>query len=235
MANTGSIIVPSGLVPIHSFDMYGPIVDSWILGEEQVRLFQEVAQRESLEPSLVEKVVADYRALNKGESWATGLRKPEIIDALKRPIDRHPDLQPNYQTALQADALDTINDIVSAGEKILIFSTRKQEWINSYLRPLIGEVEVPQYEGNKAKLETFQAVYEQELALGRRVVTHTADELPELEAAVSSSIFSSNQGKTIFVNRNNTVSAQRAGEAGINFYVNSLNEVPYSQLVARTP
>ena len=43
MANENYIIVPSGLKPIHSLDMYGVLVDSWILGEEQVRLFEEVA------------------------------------------------------------------------------------------------------------------------------------------------------------------------------------------------
>ncbi len=233
MANAGHIIVPPGLVPIHSFDMYGPIVDSWILGEEQVRLFQEVSRRENLNPSSVERIISDYRALNKGESWATGLKKPEIIDALKKPIDRHPDLQPNYQAALYADILDTFKNIVAVGERILIFSTRKQKWINDYLQPVIGEIEIPQYEGNKAKPETFQAAYEQELALGRRIVTHTADELPELEAAVASGIFSGEQGKTIFVDRNNTISNEQARAAGIDFYVSSPKEVPYSRLVSR--
>ena len=233
MVNAGKIIVPSGLVPIHSFDMYGPIVDSWILGEEQVQLFQEAARREKFEPDSIEKIISDYRALNRGESWATGLKKPEIIDALKKPIDRHSDLQPNYQAALYADALDTIKDIVGAGERILIFSTRKQKWINDYLLPFVGEMEIPQYEGNKAKPETFQTAYEQELALGRRIVTHTADELPELEAAIASGIFSEKQGKTIFVNRNNTVSNEQAKVAGIDFCVRSPKEVPYSRLVSR--
>lgn len=233
MANQGHIIVPSGLHPVHSFDMYGPLVDSWVLGEEQVRLFQEVARREGLELSAVEKIVSDYRALNRGESWATGPKKPEIIDALKRPLDRHLDLQPNYNAALQADALDTIKEIVAGGERILIFSTRKQEWIKDYLQPLIGELEIPQYEGNKSKPEAFKTVYEQESALGRRIVTHTADELPELKAAVASGLFSGRQGKTIFINRNDTVSEQEALEVGIDFYVNSPRDVPYSRLVSK--
>lgn len=233
MANAGHIIVPLGLMPIHSFDMYGPIVDSWILGEEQVQLFQEVVRRENLNPHFAEKAISDYRALTRGESWATGLKKPKIIDALKRPIDRHPDLKPNYQAALYADALDTFKDIISAGERILIFSTRKQTWINDYLQSVVGEVEVPQYEGNKAKLETFQAAYERELAWGRRIVTHTADELPELETAIASGIFSGEQGKTVFVNRNNIISPEQAKVVGINFYVSSPKEVPYSRLVSR--
>ena len=75
MANKEYIIVPSGLKPIHSFDMYGVLVDSWKLGEEQVRLYQEVASREKLNPTLVQKAIEEYRALNRGEAWATGERK----------------------------------------------------------------------------------------------------------------------------------------------------------------
>src|SRR3989339_522210 len=48
-------------------------------GEEQVRLFKEVIQREELDQNVADKVIANYRALNRGEEWTTGSQKRAII------------------------------------------------------------------------------------------------------------------------------------------------------------
>ena len=118
-------------------------------------------------------------------------------------------------------------------EQALIFSTKKQGWINEYLVPLLGEIEIPLYEGNKSEPETFAEVYQQEAALGRIIITHTADELPEMEAAVESRLFSGTNGKTIFINRNNTVTREQARNAGIDRYVDKLTDVGYTTLIEK--
>ena len=79
----------------------------------------------------------------------------------------------------------------------------------------------------------FLKVGEEENSLGRRIVTHTADELPEMQAAVNSELFSGKRGKTIFVNRNNTISREQIVNEGIDYYVNSLREVGYTQLTQK--
>lgn len=235
LTNAGCILVPSGLTPVHSFDLWGPLVNTEILGEEKVHLFKRVAELEGMDAKMAAGVVAQYRALNRGEPWATGVLKPEIINALEEPLKKHPELLPDYAAALYPDGIETLKEIFSAGEKAIICSTKRPEWVQQHLIPLVGEVEMLLYAGAKHQPEAFRHVYESELAQGRRVVTHTADELPELKAAVASELFSGDQGRTVFVNRNNTVSKQQSVEAGIDFYVDRLTELPYSRLVTRTP
>ena len=233
VTNAGYILVPPRLTPIHSFDLWGPLVNTEILGEERVRLFKKVAEKEQLDTEIAARIVAEYRALNRGEPWATGPRKPEIISALEEPLKKYPELVPNYAAAIYPDGIETLKEIFSAGEKALIFSTKSSEWVQLHLAPLVGEAEIPLYAGAKHQPEAFRHVYESELAKGGRLVTHTADELPELEAAVASGVFSGWRGKTVFVNRNNTVTRQQAVEAGINFYVSNLEAVNYRGLVVR--
>src|SRR3989338_1231477 len=233
MAHEQYIIVPSGFKPIHSFDMFGVLVDSWKLGEEQVRLFKEVIQREELDQNVADKVIANYRALNRGEEWTTGSQKRAIIDAIKIPLERHADLQPDYLSTLYQEGIDVLREIYEAREQALIFSTKKQEWVTQHLAPLIGNVTIPLYEWNKIDPMEFLKVGEEENSLGRRIVTHTADELPEMQAAVKSELFSGKRGKTIFVNRNNTISREQIVNEGIDYYVNSLREVGYTQLTQK--
>jgi hypothetical protein len=57
-----------------------------------------------------------------------------------------------------------------------------------------------------------------------RVVTHTADELPELLAARR------HVPKLIYVNRNNSNARELVLRQGIQMYVENLREVPYSIL-----
>ena len=62
---------------------------------------------------------------------------------------------------------------------------------------------------------------------------HTADELPEMEAAVESRLFSGTNGKTIFINRNNTVTREQARNAGIDRYEDKLTDVGYTTLIEK--
>ena len=215
MANKGYIIVSSGVKPVHSFDLWGPLVDPMILGEDCIRIFEEVARREKMDLEIAAKTINDYRALNNGEPRATGPKKIEIIMALETPTLRHPDLVPDYAKSIYPEAIKVLQEIYTAGESAIIFSTKSPGWVSGYLVPLVGDINLPIYAGVKTDPQSYFQVYAAEKVKGNRIVTHTADELPELETAVATGLFGDNKGRVIFVNRNNVISRKQAEESGI--------------------
>ncbi len=84
--------------------------------------------------------------------------------------------------------------------------------------------------GNKSNPHSFKEVCQKETRLGNRVVTHTADELPELMAARKSGLFHENA--LVYVNRNNYNSKDSVTEEGIHCYVDDLRDVKYPALVS---
>lgn len=232
MANPSHIIVPSGLLPVHSFDLYGPLVDSEVLAEHDIRSFEQIFRIEGISEEQAVQIISDYRALARGELWATGEKKLPIVHALVGPLKKYPELQPDYKAALQMDGLYVLSEILTYGEGASVFTSLHPEWLIKVLPEDIG-ARINIYADRKTKPEAFQKVYDAEMSKGRRVVTHTADELPELEAAVQSGLFSGNQGRLIFVNRNDSINESLARSKGIDFYVRDLRKVGYTQLTQK--
>lgn len=231
MANERYIIVPSGLKPVHSLDLYGPILNTEQLGEQSIEYFRQIVEQEGISPEETIRIINDYRALLKGEPRTTGELKSGIIDAIKKPLAKHPHLKPDYQKGLQEDSLVVMNDILDAGEGVIIFSSKAADWLKVELPSNIAERVGNVYGSPKNKPEAFKQVYDAELSNGHRLVTHTADEMLELEVAVSSRLF--RDGKLIFINRNDQVSREQAISKGIDYYVNDLRDVSYSKLVRK--
>ncbi len=232
MTNPSYIFVPSGFQPVHSFDLYGPIVDALALAEQRIKHFEQIAALEGVSPEDASRIVSDFKALARGEPWATGERKISIFQALEQHIAKHPHLQPDYKAALQPDGLCVLNEILIYGEGVSVFTSAHPDWLIKVLPEDIG-AKINIYADRKTKPEAFQKVYDAEMAKGRRVVTHTADELPELEAAVQSGLFSGNKGRLIFVNRNDSINESLARSRGIDFYVDNLKKVSYTHLVQK--
>lgn len=232
MVHESCIIVPSGLLPVHSFDLYGPLIDSLILGEQSIRLFEQIARQEGISPEKAKEIIDNYRALLRGEPWATGEQKFGIMSALDGPLQKHPELQPDYKIALQVDGVAVLREILEAREGVLIFGSKLNEWIRWTLPDEMGK-RINLYADRKTKPEAFQRVYDAEMVKNRRVVTHTADELPELEAAVKTGLFTGDKGRLILVNRNDQVSEDVARSKGIDSYINDLRTIGYSSLVKR--
>ena len=197
-----------------------------------VQFFRQIAEAEGISPEGAEKIVSDYLALAQGEPWTTGERKKGIIDALYTPLEKHPDLQPDYRKAFQVDGFAAVREILDAGEHVLIFSSKVPKGFKEILPEDIAH-RIQLYEGVKVRPEAYEKLSQDELKFGHRLVSHTADELPELEAAVKSGIFSNNQGRLVFIKRNEQVSDAAARSAGIDFYVSDLKMVGYSRLVKR--
>ncbi len=66
------------ITPVHSFDVYGVLLDQDLMGTQIVELFREVAHGD-LSNEEIERKVADYQALLAKKSWALQ-EKPRIIN-----------------------------------------------------------------------------------------------------------------------------------------------------------
>jgi hypothetical protein len=228
MAYNGSIIVSSKLKPVHSFDLWGVVVDQYVLGQRKIDIYKENAQKKKVPEDEINRVVQDYRDLLDGKSWASGQRKGEIIEAIDGPT-LGKEIQRYYASAFIQDALYVIQEILDAGEGVIIFTSEPAPGLKEQFIPDIGERIGEIRCGNKAKPGSFKAVYELESQLGNSVVTHTADELPELVAARKSGLF--HPDGLIYVNRNDSNSEDRVGNEGIHCYVDDLRDVKYTTLV----
>ncbi len=230
MTSNGHIVVSSTFRPVHSFDLWGVLVDQHLLGRRKIDIYKEIAREKKIPEDQISRVVEDYRALLDGKSWATGKRKAQIIKAISGPALRNK-IQPYYASCLFQDALDVMKEVIEGGEGVVIFTSEPAPGLREQLAPKIGERIGEIRYGNKADPASFRAVYELESRLGNRIVTHTADELPELVAARKSGLFQ--PGGLIYINRNDIDSEDEVKTKGIDCYVNDLREVRYTTPVSR--
>ena len=62
-------MAPSRLKPYHSFDLWGVLVNQYVLGERKIALYRETARKRKSSEDEIERVVRDYQALLDGKSW----------------------------------------------------------------------------------------------------------------------------------------------------------------------
>ena len=220
-----SILVPTGYMVVHSFDLWGPVVNQDIIGKLMLDAYESLSMEKGIDIREIRENVANYIALMKGEPWAVGERKAAIIDAVDDPVLAAKTDIP-YADGFYDDALATMRTIFEAKEGVVIFSSKPADWLKANLpediAARLGEI----YAGTKAKPEAFRKVYGSEKEKGRLVVSHTADELPELIAALQSKLF--NPDNIVYVNRNNSNSEDVVNRAGIGSYVGHLTSVNYT-------
>jgi hypothetical protein len=218
------ILVRSGIHPVHSFDLYGVLLDAEELGEQKIARYEELAKTQGINPSVRAAVVAEYRALMRGDPNVTGPRKEKIVDALSTPIEKA-GIELDYKGALLEDGVDAARRILDANERLIIFSSRDAPWLKASLpgdiADRIGEI----YTDNKSQPAAFERLIAIEAAMSGRVVSHTADELPELLAAKGLIPY------LIYVNRNNSNEKELVLSRGIPMYVENLRDVPYTTFI----
>ena len=217
------ILVRSGIQPVHSFDLYGVLVDADKLGEQKIARYEELARAQGINPAVCEAVVDEYRALMRGDPYLTGRRKANIVDALSTPIEKA-GMDLDYKGALLEDGVYAARQILDTKERLIIFSSRDAPWLKASLPGDIADRLGDIYTDNKSEPAAFERLVKKEAALSGRVVTHTADELPELLAARG------HIPHLIYVNRNNSNAEELVLSQGIQMYVGSLRDVPYTTL-----
>jgi hypothetical protein len=217
------IIVRSGIHPVHSFDLYGVLLDAGKLGEQKIAQYEELAKAQGIDSAVIAVVVAEYRALMKGDPNVTGRKKVSIVDALTAPIEKA-GIEPDYKGALLEDGVYAARQILDANERLIVFSSRDAPWLKTSLPGDIADRIGDIYADNKSEPAAFERLVAKESAKSGRIVTHTADELPELLAARG------NVPYLIYVNRNNSNPKEVVLSQGIRMYVENLRDVPYTAL-----
>jgi hypothetical protein len=215
------ILVRAGIHSVHSFDLYGVLLDAEKLGEQKIARYEELAKSQGINPAVSAAVVAEYRALMRGDPNRTGPRKEKIVDALSAPIEKA-GIELDYKGALLEDGVDAARRILDANERLIIFSSRDAPWLKTSLPRDIADRMGDIYTDNKSEPAAFERLIAKEAALSGKVVSHTADELPELLAAKGQVPY------LIYVNRNNSNAKEIVLGRGIQMYVENVRDVPYT-------
>jgi hypothetical protein len=217
------ILVRSGFYPVHSFDLYGVLVDADNLGEQKIARYEELAKIQGIDPAVSAAVVAEYRALLRGDPNLTGRKKEKVVSALSGPVEKA-GMELDYKGALLEDGVYAARQILGANERLIVFSSREAPWLKASLPGDIADRMGTIYTDNKSEPAAFERLVVKEAAMSGRVVSHTADELPELLAARG------HIPNLIYVNRNNSNPKEFVLSQGIRMYVENLRDVPYTTL-----
>jgi len=217
------ILVRSGIHAVHSFDLYGVLLDAEKLGEQKIAQYEELAKTQGIDPAGRAAVVAEYRALMRADPNLSGRRKGNIVDALSTPIEKA-GIELDYKGALLEDGVYAARQILDANDRLIIFSSRDAPWLKTSLPGDIADRMGDIYADNKSEPAAFERLVAKEAAKSGRIVTHTADELPELLAARG------HVPNLIYVNRNNSNVKEVVLSQGVQIYVGNLRDVPYTTL-----
>jgi hypothetical protein len=231
------IEVPKGFTPVHSFDLIGTLMNLEEFGRRRLAGFRElVANRDlaikcGVDLERAEEYAALYLRLLNKDPTVRGPRTTEIVNAVIKPLEAS-GIKVNYHGIFYDDALGAIDNILSAGQGVIIFSTQYQPWLRETLPAGIAS-RVGNIYGDHRKTEhpeAFQDVYQAEERMQRMLVTHTADELKELQTAEKSGRFK----HLIFVNRLSQDSQFQTGiEMTLYSGVTTLAMVKYQDMVVR--
>jgi len=217
----------STLQTLHSFDLWGVIVDQNILGQKKIERYRALSTQQQVPKETIERVVREYRDLLDGAAYAVGSRKSEIIDAIDAPAFAN-NLLPDYTTAFFSDAIIVMREIIEAGEKVMVFTSKPAEGLETQLSSCLGHRVDNIRFADKNDSVAFLDLFTLQQRFGMRWISHTADELPELIAAKNSNLF--HPSALIYVNRNGSNSVNDVQNKGICRYTNDLRDIEYLSL-----
>ena len=219
------------LRPVHSFDLWGVVAHQHILGQRKIELYEKFSRKDNVAEEIIQRTIKDYIDMLDGQSWATGTRKSDIIDAIDAPTFAA-GIYPDYTSAFIDDALKVMTDIFTAEEDVMIYTSKPASGLAQQLGGVLGKKIADVCFSHKHHPDAFKAVYQQQLGRGRRMVSHTADELPELIAAKKSGLF--HPKGLIYINRNHSNSSEQVKKEGITRYVDDLRTVEYTSIAKKT-
>jgi hypothetical protein len=229
MAAQREYALVEGLQPLHSFDLWGVIVDQISLGQRKIQLFKDLAAKQGMPAEEIARIIREYQDLLNGELYAVGTRKSEIIDAMDAPAFAQ-GILPDYATAFFPDAVAVMKAILDMGEKVMVFTSKPAEGLVEQLSVAVGHrIDDIRY-ADKNLPDAFRELFHYQQREGNCWISHTADELPELIAARKTGLFS--PPGLIYINRNNSNSREDVQIHGICRYVNDLRDIDYLRQAA---
>jgi len=230
--DNGFIFVPSGIQAVHCFDLYGTIIDSVKVSQRDVDFFNTIYQKHGLSSSEAELRGKEYMDLARNEPYATGPRKGEIIGKIESILNKEA-YEIRFKNMFLEDALYSMNKILDAGEGVIVFSSGEAPYLKVDLPEEISD-RMGEVHGDPRKSKdpkAFTDLCKKEEQKNGRVISHTADQWPELSMALESGLFDENA--LIYVNRDNMVTSKEVLEKGIGQYVSDLKQVGYVEMTKK--
>lgn len=170
------------ITPVHSFDVYGVLLDQNLMGTQIVELFREVAHGD-LSTEEIEKRVINYQALLAKKTWALQ-EKPRIVNEVyKYALSKGAIIDPSK--ALYNDTLQTLAGILDHRQQVVILGS--QSFDTKYLPEEISSRMLGSYAGPKNNPDIFAKLVN-EIGESHKLVSHSEDSLIELIAAADAGL-----------------------------------------------
>jgi hypothetical protein len=230
--NQGSIIVPSGITAIHSFDLWGTLVIQKVLGSRVLVAYDELMRGQE-DPEVLRRNIVHYNGVLQGDPVALKNKKAHV-DAVEDPLwaaYTTGRIDVDFNGALYQDAMDVMADIVCAGEEICILTTGNSPWVIQAVTSLhldVGRKIRGVYSGDKELPQTYEATIKDIAANDGQMVSHTEDQLDGLAGILQSQLRDSLH--LVYVERTHHATPEHVFAERVNHYVNDLRNVPYTQI-----
>ncbi len=182
-------------IPVHSFDVYGVLLNQELMAEQIIDLFKEVATGELSDEEIIRRVT-DYQSLVNKQPEALR-EKPRIINEVYTyALNKGAIVDPSK--ALYEDTLHSLAGILDNDQQVVILGS--QNFDISNLPEEISRRMLGSYVGRKNNPDTFRDLVSK---LGELygLVSHSEDGLIELRAAADSGLQRKN---LIYVVRDNS-------------------------------
>ncbi|MBS3122848.1 HAD family hydrolase [Candidatus Woesearchaeota archaeon] len=229
------IFVPSGITPVHSFDLWGTLVIQDVLGPRVLEAYNQLMNgKES--PETIAKNIANYDGVLRGDKKALENKKVHV-DTIEDPLWNaylRGEIDVNFDGALYQDALNIMDDIAKAGEGLCILTTGNSPWVHkavASVNPLVGGVLGKVYSGNKALPQAYEAAAEELKRSHAQMVSHTEDQMKGLAGILQSEL--RNQVVLVYVERIGLATPDDVLSKGIDYYVTDLTKLSYTTLAKK--
>ena len=138
MNKAPEIFVPSGIKPVHLFDVWGVIIDAERKGKDELSNYVKAAEQLGIAPEARDVAMADYEALVRGDPKATGARKGEIIDAISGPLAKA-GFESRFEDYVFQTTVEAMAEILDAKEGVSIYTSKPNKTILQALPKEIAE------------------------------------------------------------------------------------------------
>ncbi len=235
--NDGHIIVPRGIVPVHSFDLWGTLVIQKELGPKVTSAYRQLMDGK-VDAETIEFNAGRYDRLIEGDKSDEIMdNKKSIVDSVEDPlwpVYMKGQIDVDFNGALYSDCLDVMSDIVASGEKYCILTTGASPWVQDALTSVderVGRAMVKLYSGDKSKPGAYEIAAADLESQGAEMVSHTEDQIKGLKGLIDGQL---KQGvHIVYVERLALETRESALDAGVDTFVKDLTDVPYTEIVQK--
>lgn len=233
MTNAGNIIVPSGIQPVHSFDLWGTLVVQKVLGPRVLEAYQTLMVGQGVSASEILRNTDNYQGVLDGRKEALENKKANV-DAVEDhvwPAYQRGEVTVNFNGAMYIDCLQTMVSIAKEGEGLCILTTGNSPWVKQALTSLdtrVGQALGRTYSGDKSKPAAYERAMNHLASQGQQMVSHTEDQLKGLAGILGTEM--KKEVRVIYVERENLATKEDVLTAGADHFVHDLREVPYTEI-----